>query len=804
MSEASVIATHITRRGEYLRIPNHRAGGTGGREYGNSERISRIRKMATTGEFDPPDVLSRFAPLHDEKPVTAPYPIEERLIVVPDSKDQRIITPDDVDLSTILAPSLELSQPTIIGEHSYGATVEEEHIAAAQAAENLKLIFGIGEGGWCPKIRHHKRIMVQVASGVFGITAEVLQDAIAISVKMAQIAKGGSGGHVKAHKITKDMADTRGMPLGIDYISDANRIFSIEEVRQIVHSVRKASKGKPVFIKCAATHDLAAIVAGSIEAGADGVIIDGRGGGTAAAPIILRNRLGIPIELAVALADTIRKEKGAENFKIIAAGRVYLPAKAMKLALLGADAIMSASGVLISTGCLMVHQCHKKCPPLVATANIQRDGSQTRLDPDWATHVLSSYMRSYGQALAAYTAYLGFPKFSDAVGRRDLLRGIALDPELAELLGVESLSDHTEVGAEIRTLWQRDVTDPFYPWQLDHIKYLRETGTIEIGSMGRTNDLDPPNSYLDALMIEGRHVVGPSYDVYRDTVETVTSLPGNVRLDMPMMVSVDSKDTAIDILKAAASRRTVVVMRSELLSELIGDVATRKDILSRLDSVVLKISEGEEEKIEGKDMYMLRNVAGIIIPHTLANQKFVRYVGTYTDRPVYANVPATGKIKDDVIAVAKSGISGIIIEGKVGIRDFDPGQDFGTDKSLPLEVAVPVVDDLLSSRSNQGKILRSKLAVIAQGNVRTPDDVYMMCALGSNAVVNTSLLDFSGKDVREGTEKLLDGYRIEMQVEMGAGGVSMISSVIGNRDLLRADEMPPKIRELMGVSFMGK
>ena len=799
MNEATASAIQIRRKGEYLRIPNHRAGGTGGREYGNSERISRIRKMATNGEFDPPEFLSRFAPLHDEKPATAPYPVEERLIVVPGLKDRRIISPDDVVLTTLLAPSLELSQPTIIGEHSYGATVEEEHIAAAQAAENLKLVFGIGEGGWCPKIRHHKRIMVQVASGVFGITAEILQDAIAISVKMAQIAKAGAGGHVKAHKIEDLMAETRGMPKGIDYISDANRIFSVEEVRQIVHSVRKASKGKPVFIKCAATHDLAATVAGAIEAGADGVIIDGRGGGTGAAPIILRNRLGIPIELAVALADTIRREKGAENFKIIAAGRVYLPDKAMKLTLLGADAIMSASGVLISTGCLMVHQCHKKCPPLVTTANRQRDGSQIRLDPEWATHVLSSYMRTYGQALAAYDAYLGFAKHSDAVGRRDLLRGIALDPELAELLGVERLSDHTDIEAEIRALWARDITDPFYPWQLDHIRHLRETGTIEIGSMGRTNDLDQPNSYLDALMIEGRHVVGPSYDVYRDTVETVTSLPGNVRLDMPMMVTLTSKTGAIEILKAAASRRTAVVMRSELLSELISDQATKKDVLSRLENVILKISEADR-KVENMDMHVLRNVAGIIIPHTLADQKFVRYVRTYTDRPVYANVPATGKIKEDVMAIAKSGISGIIIEGEIGIRNFE----LGAETALPLELAVPIVDELLSNKSHQGKILRSKLAVIAQGNVRTPDDIYMMCALGSNAVVNTKLLDFAGEAVREDTEQLLDGYKVETQVLMGAGGVSMISSVIGNRDLLRADEMPLNVRELMGVNFMGK
>jgi len=789
-------SAQIERRGKYLKIPTKRAGGTRGREYWNETRIQRIREMAISGNFDSPEeALAKFAPLHDDKP-EAPYTQEERLIVVPQSAPFN----GSVDLTTLLAPSLELAQPTIMGEYSCGATTPEEHIAAARTADALRLLFGIGEGGWYPGIRHHTRIMVQVASGVFGITGEILQNAAAISVKMAQSAKPGAGGHVKGHKITVEMAATRGMPMGIDYISDANRIFSIEEVRQIVHSVRKASGGKPVFIKCAATHDLAAIVAGAIEAGADGVIIDGRGGGTGAAPMILRNRTCMPIELAVAQAHRIRHEKGAENFRIIAAGRVDLPRKAFKLHLLGADAVMLATAALVSTGCIMVHQCHVKCPPLVATAHAGKNGRpEMRLDPEWATHVLTSFMKTFGEAEARYAAWAGFSRIRDAIGRKDLLRGIALDPEL----GVEALTGYADVEAEMQALWKQDIADPFYPWQRKHEAYLAASGTIEIGSMGRTTDLDPPRSFLDGLMIEGRHVVGPSYDVYRDMVETTTMLPGKVRLDIPLLIAPSGKESAIEMLQAAASRRTAVFLSDETAEQLIRDAATKKEVLSRAENILLDVSriDGSRfgEQMTDEDLGFVRNVAGIVVPQALATNMFVRHIRTYTDRPVYARIAATGNIERDVVHAARNGVKGIIIEGSLGIRQFE----LGSDTPLPLEIAVPLADEALLTHAQQGKILRPQVALLAQGNIRGPDDLYMLCALGANSVIGTGLGAKNGDQLKE-IEMLLNGYKLEMQVNMGAGGASMMSSVVGNRDLLRADEMPRTIREWMGVEFMGE
>ncbi|MBI5046928.1 hypothetical protein HZC07_04330, partial [Candidatus Micrarchaeota archaeon] len=734
-----------------------------------------------------------FSPLHDETSATAPYTQEERLIVVPSGK----VYEGAVSTSLDLGHGLEIPIHIIVGEMSFGATVGGVQEAIGIAAQNTDIIFGIGEGGWYSKIRENKRVMVQVASGVFGITVDGLKDAVAVSIKLAQSAKAGMGGHAKGHKITPEMARTRGMPLGIDYISDANRIFSVEEMRQLVRSIRRAAGEKPVFIKCAATHDIAAIVAGAIEAGADGVIIDGRGGGTGTGAVIVKNHSCDPIELAVALGDKKRWQMGAENFRIIAAGRVCLPRKAIKLHLLGADAVMLGTAAMIAMGCIMVHTCHKRCPTLLATAIGERE-----LHPELAAHVLGSYIRTFARAEETYAAQLGFSSIAALRGRRDLLRGIALDPELREVLGVAE-ERNLVVEREVAELWTGEVTDPYHPWQLAHIDTLGREGKLELGSMGRTTDCDPPRSYIDGVITEGRHGIGPAFD-QRDGIETGTILPGNFRINMPFMLDIEGTSNKMDLIKIVAGHRIGVLAAYEKVEKLMAEFGERP-VLSRAGHILLRISNVNKTRIEeisdGIGLQLLRKAAGIVLDKEDITRETLRYLQTYSPVPVYAAVAANGNVESTVMQVATSGVKGVLIEGRIGIGKVA----LGSDTPLPLELAIPIVDDLLMSRVHESRLLRTKLALLAVGNIRGPDDAFILSALGANAVVGTEVRGEHGRiETRKELEGVLDGYEDEIRALMGSSGVSMLSSVIGNRDLLRADEIPPRIRTLMGLRFMGK
>ena len=125
----------------------------------------------------------------------------------------------------------------------------------------------------------------------------------AIEIKMGQGAKPGIGGHLPGAKIVGDVSRTRMIPEGSDAISPAphHDIYSIEDLRQLVCSLKEATQyRKPVIVKVAAVHNIAAIASGIARSGADIIAIDGFRGGTGAAPTRIRDNVGIPIELALA------------------------------------------------------------------------------------------------------------------------------------------------------------------------------------------------------------------------------------------------------------------------------------------------------------------------------------------------------------------------------------------------------------------------------------------------------------------------------------------------------------------------
>ena len=232
-------------------------------------------------------------------------------------------------------PQIELSMPIMFSAMSYGSISYNAHAALARAATELGILYNTGEGGLHEDFYvYGKNTIVQVASGRFGVHEDYLEAGCAIEIKMGQGAKPGIGGHLPGAKIVGDVAKTRMIAEGSDAISPAphHDIYSIEDLRQLVFSLKEATNyKKPVIVKVAAVHNIAAIASGIARSGADIIAIDGFRGGTGAAPTRIRDNVGIPIELAIASVDQhLRNEGIRNNISLVAGGSIRSSADVVK------------------------------------------------------------------------------------------------------------------------------------------------------------------------------------------------------------------------------------------------------------------------------------------------------------------------------------------------------------------------------------------------------------------------------------------------------------------------------------------
>ena len=210
-------------------------------------------------------------------------------------------------VETKMPPQIKLDVPLMFSAMSFGSISLNAQKSLAMAAEELGTYFNTGEGGLHKDLeRYGDHAIVQVASGRFGVDAHYLNAGAMVEIKIGQGAKPGIGGHLPGEKIDDEVSQTRMIPKGTDAISPAphHDIYSIEDLRQLVFSLKEATGyRKPIAVKIAAVHNAAAIASGMARAGADVIVIDGFRGGTGAAPARIRDNVGIPIELALAAVD---------------------------------------------------------------------------------------------------------------------------------------------------------------------------------------------------------------------------------------------------------------------------------------------------------------------------------------------------------------------------------------------------------------------------------------------------------------------------------------------------------------------
>ncbi|MBI4318081.1 MAG: alpha-hydroxy-acid oxidizing protein [Chloroflexi bacterium] len=343
------------------------------------------------------------------------------------------------ELKTRLAPLVSIEVPVLFSAISYGAISLNVHESLARAASEAGTLFNTGEGGLHRKLyQYGKNTIVQVASGRFGVHQDYLDVARVVEIKIGQGAKPGIGGHLPGEKVSAEVAETRMIPKGTDALSPAphHDIYSIEDLSQLIYALKEATNyTKPVSVKIAAVHNSAAIASGIVRAGADIVAIDGLRGATGAAPKIIRDNVGIPIELALASVDARLRQEGIRNqASIVVAGGIRNAGDVVKAIALGADACYIGTAALIAIGCHVCQACYTgRCSWGITTTDPYL---VKRINPDVASHRLVNLLRAWSLEIKEMLGGMGVNALESLRGNRLHLRGVGLTDTELDILGV--------------------------------------------------------------------------------------------------------------------------------------------------------------------------------------------------------------------------------------------------------------------------------------------------------------------------------------------------------------------------------
>ncbi len=373
-------------------------------------------------------------------PLREPMELTSFLGRKPDRLEVAASPGNGLRIATALPPQLQIETPVMFSAMSYGSISFNASIALARAAREAGTFANCGEGGLHRDIRPYaQNMIVQVASGRFGVDAEYLNAAAAIEIKIGQGAKPGIGGHLPGEKVDAEISETRMIPEGTDALSPAphHDIYSIEDLRLLIFSIKEATGyAKPVSVKISAVHNVAAIASGCVRAGADIVAIDGYRGGTGAAPAAIRNNVGIPIEFALAAVDSRLREEGIRNqASVVAAGGIRCSSDVVKAIALGADAVYIGTAALAAMGCHLCQKCYTgKCNWGIAT---QHPELTRRLNPEVAVRRLTNLLRGWSHEIKEMMGGMGINAIESLRGNREHLRGIGLQEQELSILDVK-------------------------------------------------------------------------------------------------------------------------------------------------------------------------------------------------------------------------------------------------------------------------------------------------------------------------------------------------------------------------------
>jgi glutamate synthase domain-containing protein 2/nitrite reductase/ring-hydroxylating ferredoxin subunit len=285
-----------------------------------------------------------------------------------------LLDDDPVGTDVVIGPNaqkpLRLKIPLFVSDMSFGALSEPAKIALARGAELAGTGICSGEGGMLPEEQEaNSRYFYELASACFGFGWEKLSRVQAFHFKGGQGAKTGTGGHLPGSKVQGKIAEVRGLEEGQDAISPARFPDWTQpaQIREFADEVRERTGGIPIGYKLSAQH-IEKDIDAALEVGVDYIILDGRGGGTGAAPIIFRDNISVPTIPALARARRHLDRLGRGDVTLVITGGLRKPADFIKALAFGADAIAVSNAAMQAIGCLAMRACHtNNCPVGIAT-----------------------------------------------------------------------------------------------------------------------------------------------------------------------------------------------------------------------------------------------------------------------------------------------------------------------------------------------------------------------------------------------------------------------------------------------------
>jgi len=309
-----------------------------------------------------------------------------------------LLDEENVSTKVIIGPNakkpLELEIPIFVSDMSFGALSKEAKISLSKGAEMAGTGICSGEGGMLPEEQaNNSRYFYELASGKFGFSWDKVKKAQTFHFKGGQGAKTGTGGHLPGNKVTKDIAEVRGLKMGETAISPAAfpDMFTAEDFKDFANEVRERTGGIPVGFKIAASH-IEADIDFALKVGVDYIILDGRGGGTGSAPKILKDNINVPTIPALARARKHLDKSEAKEVTLIITGGLRIAEDFAKAMMLGADAIAVSNSAIQAIGCLGMRACHtNNCPVGIAT---QKENLRSRIIIEQSAKQLATFFQA--------------------------------------------------------------------------------------------------------------------------------------------------------------------------------------------------------------------------------------------------------------------------------------------------------------------------------------------------------------------------------------------------------------------------
>lgn len=307
---------------------------------------------------------------------------------------------------------LELDIPIFVSDMSFGALSKEAKIALSKGAELAGTGICSGEGGMlADEQANNSRYFYELASASFGFSWEKVRQCQAFHFKGGQGAKTGTGGHLPGEKVDKSIAEVRGIQEGETAISPAAfpNLKTVQDFRDFGSEVRKQTGGIPIGFKIAASH-IEKDIQFALDVGVDYIILDGRGGGTGSAPMVLRDNINVPTIPALARARKYINKVGAHHVNLIITGGLRVAEDFAKALMLGADAIAVSNSALQAIGCLGMRACGtNNCPVGIAT---QKENLRSRLLVESSARQLHNFLKATNELIQVISRSCGYDDIS--------------------------------------------------------------------------------------------------------------------------------------------------------------------------------------------------------------------------------------------------------------------------------------------------------------------------------------------------------------------------------------------------------